>query len=66
LTVPARAQNWRLVRHPLQMVTRKGWTFGRACLISPRGTVFEFRRANCACFARRRRDWQAEREETNR
>jgi hypothetical protein len=39
---------WRPVRHPLRLVTQRGWRWGRdprasVCLVSPRGTVYEVR-----------------------
>lgn len=49
---------WRAVRHPLSMITRHGWTIGRGCFISPRGTVFVFRRTPGGYLARRRFDFQ--------
>ncbi len=39
---------FKRVRHPLSIVSFRGWTFGRdprrkggQCLVSPRGSVFE-------------------------
>lgn len=50
---------WRPVKHPLRIAARWGWTFGRASFISPRGTVYLFRRVpTIGCFARRRSDFE--------
>lgn len=57
-----RSQHWRPVKQPLSLCTRKGWAWGRRCLISPRGTVFEIRRGLGGLLARRRRDFQLEAE----
>lgn len=53
-----KTRNWRPVKHPLQLVVRKGWQLGRAALISPRGTVFAFRRGPLGCFARRQQNFE--------
>ena len=51
--------NWRLVPHPMRLCIFKGWQWGRRCLISPRGTVFEIRTtAGIGVLARQRRDFQ--------
>ena len=49
---------WRTVRHPLQIVTRKGWRYGRYSIISPRGTVFVIRRCGRGLVAMKRREFQ--------
>ena len=48
--------DWRAVRHPLQIGLR-GWRYGRRCLISPRGTVFETVHRPGMMLARKRRDF---------
>lgn len=58
----SRSQLWRPVRQPLRMCVRKGWSWGRRCLISPRGTVFEVRAGAAGLVARRRWDFQLENE----
>lgn len=61
MNAQSKTKSWRPVRHPLQLVTRKGWQFGRRSLISPRGTVFETHWAQgimTALYARRRLDFQ--------
>lgn len=55
-------RGWRLVAQPLQMCLRKGWSWGRRSLISPRGTVFEVRPTSLGLVARQRREFQLETE----
>lgn len=57
-----RSQLWRPVRQPLTLCLRKGWSWGRRSLISPRGTVFEVRPSGLGLLARRRLDFQLENE----
>lgn len=52
--------NWRKLHHPLALVLRFGWRWGRdpragdkPCLISKRGVVYEFRHNRAGAFARR-------------
>jgi hypothetical protein len=53
-----RVNHWRPVRRPLTICVRKGWQFGRYCLVSPHGTVFVVRRATAGLVAQQRRDFQ--------
>jgi hypothetical protein len=50
-------KRWRVVRRPLRMGLR-GWRYGRCCLISPRGTVFETRLLPGGVMARKRMDFE--------
>lgn len=53
-----RATQWRAVLHPLKLTVSKGWRWGRGCLISRRGTVFETRVTHMGVLARQRREFQ--------
>lgn len=44
---------WRPLRHPGRMVVSRRWRWGKHCLISPRGTVFETRVTHMGLLARR-------------
>lgn len=61
----SQSQHWRPVRHPLALTTRKGWRWGRGCLVSPRGTIFEVRLRHFGALARRRFDFQLNEPGTN-
>jgi hypothetical protein len=51
--------NWRALKHPLRLGLR-GWRYGRRCIISPRGTVFETRHTRAGTLARKRWDLELE------
>jgi hypothetical protein len=53
-------KGWRVVRRPLSLTLRRGWRWGNdprrkggTCLISPRGTVYEWRRGQARALTER-------------
>jgi hypothetical protein len=44
----------------MRICVSKGWSWGRGCLISPRGTVFAVRQIPHGVLARKRADFQLE------
>jgi len=52
-----RANQWRLIRHPLRLLLR-GWRQGRGCFVSPRGTVFLVQRTPGGLMARAHRAFE--------
>lgn len=58
MTMLDRSHTWKPLRHPLNLAVRKGWVWGRRCVISPRGTVFETRHSPVGVLARKRADFQ--------